>query len=293
MSVVVASIVGPPFIDACLQSLYAQQDPAPFEVIVVDCRGAEHAARLRRHFPAARIIESARRESVPCLRRMGAEAARAPVVAIVEEHCAAGPGWLNAIARSMQAGDAAVGGPILDDNYPRLRDWVTYFIEYGASLPPWPDGPTSFVNGANAAYRRDLLLANRDRLDAGYWEATLSPKLLADGHRFRAVSAMVMRHRGPFDFGYYLRQRYLFSRAFAGARRGSVARSVRLAYLAAAPVVPLLLLARLIARVFQKRCHPVRFAQSLPMVFVALVVYVAGEWMGYAWGPGRALSEVE
>lgn len=186
-----------------------------------------------------------------------------------------------------------MGGPVAAADFRRLRDWVTYFIEYNGYLPPWPDGDTWSLSGANLAYRRETLQANLNLLSGGYWEATLHPKLLAEGARFRGVRNMIVYHRGPFDYLYYLRQRYLFSRAFAGARRGDLSALQRLAYLLAAPAIPLLLLGRMAARVWAKKCHVDKFVLSLPLLIPAITIYVVGEWMGYAFGPGRALMEVE
>ncbi|MCL4522698.1 MAG: glycosyltransferase [Acidobacteria bacterium] len=293
ISVVIASIVGPPFIDECVASVYAQKNAPEFEVIVVDCRGAENVGRLRQKFPQARFVELTQRETVPKLRRLGAEQARGEIVAIIEEHCLAKDDWLATIASSLTAEYVACGGPVFDNNFTRLRDWVTYFVEYNSSLPPWPDGATTFLNGANLAYRREALLENLALLDHGYWEATLNPKLLGEGKKFRSVPTMTAYHRGPFDYFYYLRQRYLFSRAFSGARRGSLSAGQRAAYLVAAPLVPFLLLARMAARVFGKKCRVGSFLASTPLIFPALCVYTVGEWMGYAFGPGRALLEVE
>ena len=36
-----------------------------------------------------------------------------------------------------------------------------------------------------------------------------------------------------------------------------------------------------------------KFAQSLPLLIPALIVYVAGEFVGYLAGPGDALLRVE
>ena len=104
---------------------------------------------------------------------------------------------------------------------------------------------------------------------------------------------MIVYHRGPFDYFYYVRQRYLFSRAFAGARRGTLSGAKRAVYLLAAPAIPFVLLARIASRVFAKKCHPDKFLLSLPLLIPAMTSYVFGEWMGYAFGPGRALMEVE
>jgi hypothetical protein len=121
----------------------------------------------------------------------------------------------------------------------------------------------------------------------------LHPTLLAKGVKLFAEPDMVVYHRGPFDFGYYLHQRYLFSRAFAGVRAQSQSRARRMAYIVGVPLVPVVLLARMTARVVRKRRRIARFFMTLPLTIPALVVMVAGEWVGYLVGPGDALSEVE
>ena len=292
VSVVIASIVGPPFIDDCLASVFAQKNAPAFEVIVVDCRGPDNVARLAQRFPEVRFIPLQQRETVPQLRRIGVEQAQGEIVAVIEEHCVAADNWLATLCAAFSLEYVAVGGPI-EFRGGRLRDWVTYFIEYNSYLPPWPEGKAYKLADANVGYRREVLISNLEQLSAGYWEATLHYKLLSEGAKFRSVPGLIVYHRGPFDYGYYLRQRYLFSRAFAGARRGTLSPAKRAVYLLAAPAIPIVLLARTGARVFAKKCHVGKFLLCLPLIIPAMVIYVIGEWMGYAFGPGRALMEVE
>jgi glycosyltransferase involved in cell wall biosynthesis len=293
-SVVIASIVGPPFIDDCLRSIERQAHALDAEVIVVACGTAEYARRLQQSFPWIQVVHRAQRETVPELRRAGVEHAQGDVVAIIEEHCLADSDWLRRAVEAHASGDwGAVGGPVLDHAYPRLRDWVVYFCEYNGYLPPWQAGEVTDLNGANIVYRRDVLLEHKALLGSGYWEASLHPRLLAKGIKFRSIPDMTVRHRGPFNYGYYLQQRYWFSRAFAGHRAKNLPAAKRLMYLLAAPLIPALLLARMAGRVYQKRCRMNKFIESLPLVIPALAVYVAGEWVGYLAGPGDALSRVE
>jgi hypothetical protein len=180
-----------------------------------------------------------------------------------------------------------------DPSLARLRDWVVYFCEYNGSLPPAPSGDTDHLNDANIAYRRRVLLDHRQRLDDGYWPMTLHPTLRAKGIKFRSAPDMVVYHRGPFDFGYYLRQRFWFSWAFAGVRARTQPPLWRLAYLLGAPLVPLVLLARMTRTVLEKRCRVRQFILALPLMVPALFVLVVGEWTGCLLGPGDALSKVE
>jgi glycosyltransferase involved in cell wall biosynthesis len=292
ISVVIASIVGAPFIDECLDSLELQAGKCGAEVIVVACGTAEFADRIANKFPWVRVIHSAERETVPDLRRHGVESSSGEVVAIIEEHCVAVADWLEQALKAHAGGDfGVVGGPVAPDGYARLRDWVVYFCEYNNYLPPWQEGGAHELGSANIAYSRAVLLKYKGQLGAGYWEASLHPRLWADGVKFHAAAAMVVRHRGPFNYRYYLKQRYWFSRAFAGARRLAVPR--RAAYLLASPLLPFLLLARMALRVRNKHCHIGKFILSLPLLMPVLIVYVAGEFMGYLVGPGDALLKVE
>ena len=294
ISVVIASKVGSPFIEQCLESIRSEVAEVGAEAIVITSGRATYTAQLAAQFPWARIVQAPELEHVPALRRRGVEEATGELVAIIEEHCSAASDWLRqALAAHAKGNYGAVGGAISDYNYDRLRDWVVYFCEYNGSLPPAPDGETYELNDASIAYRRSLLLAHRHLLDDGYWPMTLHPTLRAEGITFLSAPEMVVYHRGPFDFGYYLTQRFLFSRAFAGVRARTQSLSWRLAYLLTAPIIPVMLLGRMTARVVEKRLRVRQFLRALPLTIPALVVLVAGEWVGCLLGPGDALSRVE
>jgi glycosyltransferase involved in cell wall biosynthesis len=293
ISVVIASKVGPPFIDQCLKSIEKETKELGAEAIVVIPEGNSDAARIATEFPWTRVIKASERE-VPALRRRGVDEARGELVAVIEEHCSAKEDWLHTAVAALSGNDyASVGGPIVDYNYDTLRDWVVYFCEYNDALPPVPEGETTELNDANIAYPRSVLIEHRDLLDEGYWPMTLHGTLLAKKHKFLSVPDMVVYHRGPFKFGYYLGQRYLFSRAYTGVRAQQRPVSWRLVYLLMGPLVPAMLLARMAQRVFSKRCRVGKFILALPLTVTALVVLVAGEWVGCLLGPGDALSKVE
>ena len=129
-------------------------------------------------------------------------------------------------------------------------------------------------------------------LDDGYWEVVLHPRLVRDG-RFRSVPEMGARHTGPFDYRYYLRQRYLLSRVWGGTQKDLVPATKRLAHLVLGPVFPLFLFARVTSRVLASRGYLARYVATLPLLVPAWFAYAWGEWLGYLAGPGDALEEVE
>ena len=200
LSVVIASGAGGEFLPRCLDSLRSQAASPGVEVIVVDRCGAEVSSRISKEYPYVRLLQadvSNHRPGVPELRAQGVREAKGAIVAIVEEHCVVPANWIETIRRSIQPGDAAIGGPILDDDYARLRDWVVYFSEYHNYMPPWTAGERTMLNGANIAYPREMLLKHLDVLGHGFWEVVLHPQLSKEG-RFRSVPEMGVRHTGPF-----------------------------------------------------------------------------------------------
>lgn len=294
LSIIIASKVGAPFIDKCLSSLKDQADAYKAETIVVTPEGSEDADRIANEFPWVKIVRAKGVSEVPALRGRGVKEATGDIVFVIEEHCDAGHDWLEKGIAAHAKGDfAAVGGPIFDADYKAASDWTTYFIEYNSAIPPFPEGETDLLNDANIAYRRSVLADHLELLDAGYWPMAVHPTLAAKGARFFMVPDMVVRHLGPWDYGYYLSQRYLFSRAFAGVRARAESLPKRIIYLLIAPLMPFVLLARIGRTVAAKGQYMGRFIKTIPWIFPALVVYVFGEWIGYLLGPGDALSKVE
>jgi hypothetical protein len=294
LSLVIASGAGGDFLFRCLDSLRDQVSEHEVDIIVVDRCGGKTLDRLSKEYPSLRTIQANldHRPSVPELRAIGVKSVEAEIVAIIEEHCVAPPHWIKTILDSFQEGDAAIGGPILDSEFTRLRDWVVYFSEYHNYLPPWPEGKRYMLNGANIAYDREELLKYVEVLGQGYWEIVLHPHLIKDG-AFRSVPSMGVHHTGPFNYGYYLRQRYLLSRVWGGTQKEKVSLVKRLIYLAAAPIIPLFLLGRISSRVLKNKKLLPKYLLTLPLLIPVLIAYLCGEWTGYLLGVGDALEKVE
>ncbi len=294
LSVLIASGSGGEFLFRCLDSLRKQAASEDTEVIVVDRCGGETVTRIERYYPFVTLLRTDldHRPSVPELRMLGVQRAKGDIVAIIEEHCIAPSHWIQTIRSSFREGDVAIGGPILDNNFDRVRDWVVYFSEYHNYLPPWSDGERYALGGANIAYRRQNLLNHQDVLSSGYWEVVLHPILAREGF-FRSVPRMGVYHTGPFDYRYYLGQRYLLSRVWGGTQRDKVSLIKRIVYLTAAPAFPFLLPVRMAHRVFKSRHRTGKFFVAFPLLIPVAIVYVWGEWLGYLLGPGDALERVE
>jgi hypothetical protein len=276
-----------------LKSLEEQVLRNDIECIVVDRAGEQLAARLENEYSWLRVIRRPGGESVPDLRKYGISKANADYVAIIEEHCTASEDWVETILKCIESGPAAIGGVVEDANYQRLVDWAVYFTEYNSYMPPVEKGETFDICAANCVYRRDLLMKHLPDAGSGYWEAGLNQILRSNGEKFVIEPELIVYHTGPFGLSYYLHQRYLFSRAFAGTRREHASFIFKVCYLLLAPFLVPLLWARTASRVFAKRRHIGKFLQVTPHMVPITATYVFGEWVGFFAGAGTSLQKIE
>jgi len=263
------------------------------DCIVVDRAGGEVAKAIQNEFPWVTLASRPHDESVPDLRRYGISLAKSEYVAIIEEHCVAKEDWVATILGCLEESVAAIGGIVEDANYSRSLDWAVYFTEYNSYMPPVERAETRDVCAANCVYRRDLLMKYLPEAGSGYWEAGLNHRLLDIGERFISEPNLVVYHTGPFRLFYYLHQRFLFSRAFAGVRKEHASSLFRIAYLLAAPLMVPLLWARTTKRILTKGQHIGKFIRTVPYMIPITVTYVFGEWVGLLIGTGDSLSKIE
>ena len=101
ISVVIASVNGPPAIHECLDALTRQEGEIAYEVLVVDRCGEATRDEIQRRFtqPEIRLVAVEGFPSIPKLRAIGIAAAKGRLIAILEDHCNVPPQWFEAIAR--------------------------------------------------------------------------------------------------------------------------------------------------------------------------------------------------
>ena len=289
LSVVIASVNGLPYVERCLDALARNAPEA--EVIVADATDAATRAAVTERFPAVRLIESDGAATVPALRAAGIAAARAPFVAVIEDHCLVRPGWSTRIAELHHEGKAAVGGPVNNVVVGRLRDWAAFFCEYSAYVVPLPSGPTDDLTGMNVSYDRPAIEAMQDLLDEGRWEGWLHARLRERRLELWCDPELVIDHDKDFGFLEFAGQRYYYSRAYAGMRNPGLGWK-RVVYCVGAPLLPPFLyyrMAKNLSRAPQLR-RP--FVRSTPLIAVYLAIWAFGEAVGYAAGGGDSLRKV-
>ena len=293
VSVVIASVNGLPAIGECLDAL-ARQDGGPAaEILVVDRCGEDTRAALRARFPGVQVMAADRGTSIPALRAMGMARARGAMIAILEDHCNAQPGWLRAIARQREAGAQAVGGAVENGSVDRTVDWAAFFCEYARFMPPVPRGEVREIAGNNSVYDRGALARLGPEARAEVWESFLHARMRVLGVPFQSDPDLIVIHKKSYGYLQFLGQRYHYSRSFAGMRLQGAPWWKRVGYALATPLLPPVLMGRMVATVARKRRHGARFAGAAPVLLTFLLSWAFGEAVGALAGPGRSLERVE
>ncbi len=219
---------------------------------------------------------------------MAIAAARAPVVALLENHVFPAPGWATAILRAHAGPWAAVGCVIRNANPETATSWVEHFFSYGFDDEAAPGGEVSRVSRNNSTFKREVLTAFGDRLpDVLARDGGLLGLLRTQGYRFYLEPRAVLEHLNTSRVGPTLTLRLFSARASAAtrARTEGWSGARRALYVAASPLFPLLRVRALWPRL---RVHPRRdvLPRIAPLFAVALGVDAVGQAMGFAFGAG-------
>ena len=289
LSVVVASVNGLPYLEACLAALERHAPAA--EVVVADWTNEPTRARIRERFPAVRLLSFEEPQTVPELRAAGIFAATAPIVAVIEDHCNVTAGWAERLLAAHADGHHVVGGPVRNVVTERARDWAAFLCEYSSFMEPGAPGPVADLPGMNVAYDRAALDAVGDLLREGRWESWLHARLRERGFVLWLEPGAVIDHAKDFGFREFLSQRYHYSRSYAGMRNGELG-ARRAVYALGSPLLAPLMTYRVARNVLARGRHAGDLARATPLILLYSAVWAMGEAIGYAFGGGRSLLRV-
>lgn len=293
---VVLACTGPlESIAATVRHLAAQSIRERIELVVVGpaSEAAAPSPAGADGFWGYRFIAIASVDSIARANAAGVRAARAPVVALAEDHCFPQPGWAAALVDAHEGPWTAVGPAILNANPGSRVSWADFLIGYGPWAEPIATGEVPFLPGHNSSYRREVLLEYAAGLEAMLEaETVLHLDLGARGHRLLLCSAARSAHVNFSLLRPWLRVQMHNGRVFGGVRALGWSRRRRALYCAASPLIPLVRLSRA-ARTARRlaRVHP-GVSRSVPLLVLGLVLDGVGQMLGYALGPGGSVGEL-
>ncbi|HTK28149.1 MAG TPA: glycosyltransferase [Vicinamibacterales bacterium] len=295
LSIVVASVTAPPSLADCVRSFTAQAPPGLVEVVVATSADDRAVAALEVSCPGVRVVRAAGRASIPGLRAAGFAEARGDILAMTEDHCVAADDWVRTVIRAHDNGHVVVGGAIENGATDRTIDWAVFFCEYGRHMPPIAAGPVppTDLAGPNVSYRRAVVSHFEDLLAAGTWDPLWHWRLAERGVPLVADPALVVYHCKHFTFGGFMQERYHYSRSFAGRRVAGAPLSKRLLFMLGTPLLPPLVLTRIVRRAWAKGRHRWTLLRALPAIGLFSLSWAAGEFVGYGFGEGQSALAIE
>jgi hypothetical protein len=275
-----------------LDALATQTAVDKIEVIVIDLADAEMpelttAAHLKTIYvrrPGLRSWARARIE--------GVRHARAPIVAFIEDHCFPAMPWAEVLIEAHGGPWAAVGYAFTNANPATYASRAGIFADYALWAHPAKHGPAERLPGNNVSYKRDLLLAFGDRL-----EAVIAPDFnLHEEFRRRGLpmfveSRALAAHENFAQIAGLLQSNHYYCRLLAANRAASQqwGRPRRLVYGVGVPLgAPAIKFLRLLRSLRGRRALWPGFVASLPVLGLCYLWAAAGESAGYLFGVGRA-----
>jgi len=283
LSIVIASHDARATIIECLDSV-RRQVGADTEVLLVDNSTDGTAVIARERFADLHVLDRPPAALIPELWAEGIRASRGDVVAITTAHCVPGERWAGTMLDALGGPAAAVGGAIDNDPGGSVVDWAIYFCRYASYMPPLREGFTDEIAGDNAAYRRRALDACAEVWREGFWETAVHAELHRAGERLWLAPEAVVTHKRSYGFAAFLRQRFVHGTRYARGRSRQIGAGGRLLRVLASPLVPGVLLVRIVRQVRHRRRHGVQLVRSLPLVLAFLTAWTCGELIGYARG---------
>jgi hypothetical protein len=167
-----------------LAALLAQRFEGRLEVLLFDLGHGEHAPIAGSEHDDVRVIPVRRDAGYGATMAAAVSAARAPVIAFVEEHVIVLEGWAAAIQKAHQGPWAAVCAEVHPGDLDHPVSRRIELVSRNVWSAPARGGDSALLRWQNVSYKRDVLLKYQPRLR---WllesEGALFRRLRADGYR--------------------------------------------------------------------------------------------------------------
>lgn len=235
-------------------------------------------------FAGVCIVEMESIRPMSAARAEGVRAATAPIVFLGETHSFPNPDFVRAVI------DAASGTwdvlvPALENANPENSiSWANFLMDYGTWHTGLASGPIGGGPTWNVAYRRSVLM----EMDADLGRMLshgddLAVAFRAAGRRTVFTPSAVISHANVSRARWWFEQRYLAGLLVGDSRRRRWSAEKRLLYVAASPLIPAVIIARLRPAIAGGSRKGMRL-MTIPAVLAGVVFRTIGEVVAYLRG---------
>jgi hypothetical protein len=233
-------------------------------------------------FRHVRIVTLDAVERLAPARAAGVRAASAPIVFIGETHIYPQPGWTDALLAAFEEPWTAVVPAIGNANPTGAVSWAGYLFDYGTWGLNRRAGEMPDPLVYNTAYRRNALLIFGDQLADALdpHEEALWPRFNTIGHRAAFAPQARMLHLNVARLRWLVSEKFYVGVVLGTHRARRWAWRRRLLYIVASPLIPFVLLARVVRGTRSSR--PSRLPPAtFPLLLVSAISKAVGEVIGY------------
>jgi Glycosyl transferase family 2 len=281
LSVVVASVESAHTIAAALDALTRSCGDMSHEIFVVDASRDRSAELAGAYGGPVQVVDHPVGTLVPSLWADGIRRSSGRWVALSTGHCVVPDGWAEAMVRGLEMGAAGVGAGLRPLPGIRAVDRAVFFLRYTGFLEITRGSARSVPDlpGDNVAYPGDSVREFMSRTDRGFWELEYHGELIDAGGELWVEPNATAGFGRSFRFTTIMRHRFDHGRHF-GSWRASEGREGRWRVVLPAPLVPLVLLARVTSRV---RAFPeirVGLVTAIPPFLALATAWAVGEAIG-------------
>ena len=239
-------------------------------------------------FESIRVIELGEVRTTSAARVAAIEVARAPIVALGEDHAFPEPGWAEALIKAHRQPWAAVGPALINAN-PGAVSWVAMVMDYGRWVEPVKSGIIDDIPGHNSSWKRSVLLEYGPRLEAMLPAPTfLNWDLQARGYQLYLEPAAKIRHMQVSRLWPCMVEQFHVARLFPAERARDWPWYRRLFYVCGMPVLLFRNVRGWLGHF--RRIDPTggTLLKASPVLFLMVLVWGIGEILGYSFGIGKA-----
>lgn len=298
LSVVVTVVDAGAALQRCLASLAAQQGAPDLEVIVPWDATLAGMEALAAQYPAMRFlrmgqVQTQRRsdgaagqhELFDRRRAAGLGVVTGDLVAIVEDRGVPRPDWATTFIRLHAEMPHAVIGGGVELGRQTLLNRAVFACDFARYQPPFVAGPREYVTDVNICYKRRAIEQTRSLWQERYHETTVHWALIRAGETlFLNPVPLVDQLRDGLSLSRVWQERIDWGRLFAYTRARESSLGKRLIWLTLSPVLPAVLLWRILRQTASKGLPLAPALAAAPATLLLLTGWCVGEMIGYLTG---------